>query len=318
MKKLVLMGLTLLSFLCLNAQETATDETPKSATSEVELSEEEMTALIRNYMDSVEQSLTFETGVVQLKNDLATLTVPTGYKYLNGKDSEMVLTELWGNPPSGEASLGMLFPENSGPSDFDGYAINIVYSEEGYIDDSDAKDIDYDELLTTMQEDTRAASEQRVEMGYEAIDMVGWASPPFYDAVNKKLHWAKELKFGDAPENTLNYNIRVLGRKGYLNLNVIGEMAVLPEVKANINNILQSVVFNEGNSYADFNPDLDDVAAYGIGGLIAGKVLAKVGILAKLGLVFAKLWKVILVGIIAVGAGIKNFFTGKKSEDQTT
>lgn len=310
MKKIFLMAFAMLFLIGLNAQET----TSESPATEKELSQEEVMALVKAYMDSVTQTLNFETGVVQLQDDLATLTVPNGYKYLNGKDSEMVLTDLWGNPPSEEASLGMLFPEDSDPSDFDGYAINITYSEEGYIDDSDAKDIDYDDLLSTMQEDARIGSEQRIEMGYEPIEMVGWASAPFYDEVNKKLHWAKELKFGDSPDNTLNYNIRVLGRKGYLNLNVIGEMQVFPDVQANIEQILPSVAFNEGNRYADFNPDLDQVAAYGIGGLIAGKVLAKAGILAKIGIVLAKFWKVIIFGLIGFGASIKKFFFGTKEE----
>ncbi len=317
MKKSFLMAFAMLFLIGLNAQETPSEEASQSTTIETEYSQEEMMALVRAYMDSVTQTLNFETGVVQLQNDLATLTVPDGFKYLNGKDSEMVLTDLWGNPPSEEASLGMLFPEESGPSDFDGYAINITYSEEGYIDDSDAKDIDYDDLLLTMQEDARIGSEQRIEMGYEPIEMVGWASAPFYDEANKKLHWAKELKFGDSPENTLNYNIRVLGRKGYLNLNVIGEMKVFSEVQSNIDNILPSVAFNEGNRYADFNPDLDQVAAYGIGGLIAGKVLAKAGILAKIGIVLAKFWKVILLGLVGFGASIKKFFFGTKTEEKT-
>lgn len=310
MKKIFLMTFLLIHFLGLNAQETSFEETGE------EMSQEEVMAMVSAYMDSVTQTLNFETGTVQLQGDLATLTVPTGFKYLNGKDSEMVLTDLWGNPPSEEASLGMLFPEDSGPNDFDGYAINVTYSEEGYIDDSDAKDLDYDELLETMQEDARIGSEHRIEMGYEPIEMVGWASAPFYDADNKKLHWAKELKFGDSPENTLNYNIRILGRKGYLNLNVIGEMRVFPEVQANIDNILPSIAFNDGNRYADFNPDLDQVAAYGIGGLIAGKVLAKVGILAKIGIVLAKFWKIILLGLIGFGASIKKFFMGSKNKEE--
>lgn len=91
-------------------------------------------------------------------------------------------------------------------------------------------------------------------------------------------------------------------------------MNTLPEVNADITPILTSVNFNPGNRYADFNPDLDKVAAYGIGGLIAGKVLAKAGILAKIGLVLAKFWKVAMLAIIGLFAGVKNFF--KKKPEQ--
>ena len=96
--------------------------------------------------------------------------------------------------------------------------------------------------------------------------------------------------------------------KGYLQLNAIGEMYVLEDVQRHINPILSSVNFKEGHRYADFNPDLDQVAAYGIGGLIAGKVLMKAGFFAKIGLVLAKFWKIIALGVIGLFAGIRKMF----------
>lgn len=264
-----------------------------------------------NFVDSIEQTWNYESGLVSLRDDVATIQVPAGFKYLNGEDSEMILTELWGNPPSEPAdqSMGMLIPTEDTPMSDSTYVINITFTDDGYIEDEDARDIDYTELLETMQEDTKTESEYRIAEGYESIELVGWASPPFYDEANKKLHWAKELHFGDYEENTLNYNIRILGRRGFLELNAIGEMYVLDEVQSNIAPILSSVNFKEGHRYADFSPGLDKVAAYGIGGLIAGKVLAKAGILAKLGLLLAKFWKIIALAVVGLFAGVKKFFT---------
>ena len=162
-----------------------------------------------------------------------------------------------------------------------------------------------------MKESFAEGNKIRVEKGYPTMDFVGWASTPFYDEANKKLHWAKELKFEGSPINTLNYNIRILGRKGFLELNAIGEMTMLDEIKNNIDPILGSVNFNDGNRYSDFNPDIDKVAAYGIGGLIAGKLLAKAGLLAKIGIILAKFWKIIALAFIGLFAGMKKFF-GKK------
>ena len=262
-------------------------------------------ALYKHYTDSIENTLHYEYGEIDLQDGLATLTVPPGYKYLDPDQSEYVLTDLWGNPP--DQTLGMLFPEDVGPlSDDFTYVVEIKYSEEGYIEDEDAEEIDYDDLLLEMQEDTEEANLQRQEQGYEAIELVGWASKPFYDGENKKLHWAKELRFGDADLNTLNYNIRVLGRKGILNLNAIGNIDVLPKVNEDVPLILSSVEFNEGSRYEDFNPSMDRVAAYGIGGLVAGKVLAKAGFFALL----LKFWKVIAIGIIGLFAAFKKRIFG--------
>lgn len=302
-------------FACLFSTSYAQDQD----TVNQELSDLEYQIALNYLLDSIEATLNYETGEVTLQGDIALINVPSGFKFLNGEQSEMILVDIWGNPPSepGTESLGMLVPDNFRVIGDSVYAINITYSEDGHIDDSDAKDIDYDELLASMQEDVKVANEYRVQNGYETVELVGWASPPFYDEANKKLHWAKELRFEGTESNTLNYNIRVLGRKGYLNLNVIGDMQSLQEIQGNIDPILASVNFTSGNTYADFDPSIDQVAAVGIGGLIAGKVLAKAGILAKLGILLAKFWKVILVGVIAVGAGLRRFFGGGNKDPET-
>jgi uncharacterized membrane-anchored protein len=272
---------------------------------EDEYSEEEIAKIV----DSINNSFTFKTGVIDLNNGTAKLTIPKGYKYLDPEQSAVVLTDYWENPPN--ETLGLLFPENSFPiGETLTYAVEITYSEDGFIDDDDAKDIDYDDLEKEIKNDTKLASKERVKMGYETIDFVGWASDPYYDENNKKLHWAQEFKFGSYEENTLNYNIRVLGRKGYLNLNVIGDMDVLPLVKNDVNQILSSVEFNKGFKYSEFNPDVDEVAAYGIGGLIAGKVLAKAGFFALI----LKFWKFIAIGAVALFAGFKKRIFGSKEE----
>lgn len=298
-----LWALLCLNFSALIAQDTLVSESD-------ELTEEEF-AYYEYFLDSVNQSLNYEYGTIELEKNglkLAELVVPEGYKYLNPEQTAYILTDIWGNPPSDELGLGMLFPKDISPvSDSFTFGVEIDYSGEGYIDDEDAASLDYDELLAEMQSDAHAINEKRVEMGYERVELVGWATPPYYDATTKKLYWAKELRFGDAEYNTLNYNIRILGRGGYINLNAIGDMDVLPIFEQDIDAVLASVDFVEGQKYSNFNPDIDKVAAYGVGGLIAGKVLAKAGFFALL----LKFWKFIALGLAAVFVAIKRFFFGE-------
>ncbi len=127
------------------------------------------------------------------------------------------------------------------------------------------------------------------------------------------MHWAKELKFGKDDVNTLNYDLRVLGRKGMYNISAVSNMGELSEVKASIPGILKSVEFNDGHKYLDFDADTDTVAAWTIGGLVAGKVLAKVGFFA----ILAKFGKVIVIGLIAAFAAVKKFLFGKKEQVMT-
>ena len=261
-------------------------------------------------IDSIENSLQYEYGKIDLGNGMASLEVPPGFGYLDAAQSQYVLEELWGNPPS--ETFGMLVPSGQGVLQDDSWAFEISFDDMGYVKDDDAGDINYDDLLTEMQNDTRLASEERVRMGYEEVSLVGWAAPPFYDSKNKVLHWAKELKFGTDSLTTLNYNIRILGRKGVLVVNAIGGMNMFEQVKPTIEPIMRSVSFTDSNRYDDFDPSIDKVAAYTVGGLVAGKILAKAGILGLL----AKFGKFIVLGIVAAGGFIWRFISGRKKKEE--
>ena len=183
----------------------------------------------------------------------------------------------------------------------------------GFVKDDDAEDINYDDLLKEGQKEMREVNPERIKQGYQPIEFIGWASSPFYDKNKKILHWAKELKFRDDSLNTLNYNLRILGRKGIFMLNAVGSMSELQEVKSNIDKVIGSVEFKEGHKYSDFIPDVDNVAAWTIGGLVAGKILAKVGFFVLI----AKFWKLIALAIAGAGGSICKYFKRKKKEEIT-
>lgn len=265
------------------------------------------------YVDSVNKTFRYETGIVTLEGGFAKITVPKGLKFLSAAQSKTVLVDLWGNP-SAEGVLGMLFPAKYTPMDSASWAFTITFDEMGFVEDDDAEDMDYTELLETLKKETLEANAERQKAGYESIALIGWASTPFYDKERKVLHWAKEFKFGENEFNTLNYDVRVLGRKGVLSLNAVGKISSLPEVKPSINYLLSSVEFTEGNKYSDFNPEMDNVAAVTVGGLVAGKVLAKVGFWA----IIAKYAKLIFIGIAAAFGGIWKWISNKRKKNTQT
>jgi uncharacterized membrane-anchored protein len=264
-----------------------------------ELSAEEEQYL--NHIASLWSAIEKQQGKVTLPNNIATLIVPDNFYYLSPADAEKLLVDIWGNVPgSGQDGFGVLFPVDISPLADESWAVTIDYEEDGYVSDEDADDIDYDELLSIMKKDTEESSQYRIQQGYEAIKLVGWASAPYYDKAEHKLHWAKELKFGDNELNTLNYNIRVLGRKGVLVLNFIAGMNQKELIDSQLNTVLAMAEFNEGSRYEDFDPDIDTIAAYGLGTLVAGKVIAKTGMLAAALIFLKKFGVIILVGIGAL------------------
>jgi uncharacterized membrane-anchored protein len=258
------------------------------------------------FLDSLETTFSYQTGEIKFDNNIGTFKVPPGFKYLDGDQAQYILHDLWGNP-GGEGTLGMIVPSEIPITSPDSWAFIITYEEMGYVKDDDADEIDYDNLLQDLQEETASENEAREKAGYEPITIVGWASKPYYDKQQKVLHWAKEIRFGESEDNTLNYNVRVLGRNGVLVLNAVASMGSLSDVKANVNPVLSAFNYTDGNKYTDFNPELDEVAAWTIGGLVAGKVLAKVGILALV----LKNIKLVALALLAMVSGFWKWFKRK-------
>jgi uncharacterized membrane-anchored protein len=259
-------------------------------------------------------SLNFQKGTITLPGGVADLALPEGFHYLSPEDTERVLVTAWGNPPGNE-TLGMLV---TAPEDIlaeDSWAAVIAYEEDGYVPDEDADSVDYVEMLADMQASSRDSNAARIEAGYDEVELVGWAAPPRYDKAANKLYWAKELRFGDIPVNTLNYNVRILGREGVLVLNLVATMPQLQEIEAAIPTVLAMTNFNPGYRYSDFDPGVDKVAAYGIGALVAGKLAAKAGLFAKFGVLLLALKKFGIFIIIGIGAFFAHFFRRGRSKE---
>jgi uncharacterized membrane-anchored protein len=216
-------------------------------------------------------------GKVPLSGGVAEVDVPANYYFIGPKDSRFVLEQVWGNPED-TSILGMIFPRDGNA--FDGaWGVIITYEESGYVSDAEAAEMDYDALLASMQADNTAVNEERKKAGYPAVHILGWAATPHYDAQERKLFWAKSLHFDGETNDTLNYNIRALGRKGVLVVNFVATSDQLASVETATPDVLKMVSFTTGNRYTDYLPDVDKVAAYGIGGLIAGGIASKTGML---------------------------------------
>lgn len=274
---------------------------------------DEKEARMEQVQDVVEH-LKYQTGHIDLHNGVAKLALPENFRYLGPDDTEKVLTVLWGNPPMRQKTLGMMLPKDVSPVEDDAWAVIIEgYEEDGYVKDDDAAKIDYNDLLKKMQEASKENNAARIKEGYPAMELVGWATPPRYDAQAKKLYWAKELKVDGAPVNSLNYNIRILGRRGTLVLNAIAGIGQLKQIEEATPTILTAVDFQDGHRYADFNPKTDKVATYGLAALVAGGLLAKGGFFKVLlaGLLAAK--KFVVLAVVALFSFIKKLF-GKKDE----
>jgi uncharacterized membrane-anchored protein len=264
-------------------------------------------------------SLHYRSGEISVPQAGAHFKLDRDFRYLEQDDARKVLEQLWGNPPDSDV-LGMVVPTAQPLDHEDSWAVVVTYSDDGYVSDEDAAKINYDKLLKEMKSGAEDENEERKKAGYETVNLVGWAVPPRYDIANKKLYWAKELDFQGSQQHTLNYDIRVLGRRGYLSLNAVSGMTELATVQTGMQQLLPMTEFDSGSRYADYDASTDKLAAYGIAALIGGGIAAKSGLLAKLGLLLLGLKKLLIpigIAIVAFGKKVLGMFSRDRGTGPT-
>ena len=255
--------------------------------------------------------LQYQTGNITLPNKVATLHLGDKYRYLDPNETNKLLM-AWGNE-SDTSTQGTIIPADVDPWSETGWAVILTYEDDGHIDDSHAAEIDYDDMLKDMKEGTEDHNSDRKKAGFDAVHLIGWAEKPHYDASAKKLYWAKELNFEGSSGNTLNYDVRVLGREGVLSMNAVAGMDLLEQIRREMRPLIEVAEFNEGYRYAEFDAKTDRTAEYGLAALVAAGVGAKLGLFAKLGALLLAFKKFLIIGLVALGALIKKLF-GKKDE----
>ncbi|MFO1436613.1 MAG: DUF2167 domain-containing protein [Gammaproteobacteria bacterium] len=260
----------------------------------------------------LESSLKYQTGEIKLSDGLATLRLPAEFRYLDPEQTKKLLEEGWGNPDGG-GTLGMIVPSATSPMSDNGWGVIVTYEENGYVSDKDADSINYDDLLKEMQSSIKDENEERKKAGYGSIELVGWAERPSYDKATHKMYWAKDLRFDGSDQHTLNYNIRVLGRRGVLVLNAVAGMSQLAAIKTDMQKVIAFTDFNPGHSYTDFDSKTDKVASYGLAALVAGGIAAKTGLLAKLVALLIAAKKLVVLAIAGIAAFFSKLFKRAKT-----
>lgn len=243
---------------------------------------------------------------IVLRNQ-GTLALPEGYGFVP-RGPAARLMEIMGNQTD-DNFLGMIFPLGQSADWF----VTVDFDPAGYIKDEEARDWDADAMLDNLREGTEQGNARRAQIGIPPIEVTRWIERPAYEAGTHRLVWSAEVRLKNEPDPDpgVNYNTYVLGREGYISLNLVTSAASVEADKPAARELLAAVAFNDGKRYGDFNASTDRVAAYGIAALVGGVAAKKLGLLAVAAAFFAKFAKLVIVGVVALGAGAAKLFKGK-------
>lgn len=239
-------------------------------------------------------------GTMSLGNQ-AEIYVDEGYLFADAETTKRIM-QMLGNQVS-EQELGLVAPASEDQS----WILIFEFDDVGYVSDDDKDDIDADALLQTFVDGTEAANEYRVEQGFSPLHVVGWSEEPRYDAASNNLVWAILGQNEDGGQS-VNYNVRLLGRQGYMSATLVTDPSTLAADKMEVEHMLGGYQFVQGKRYAEFREG-DKLAGYGLTALIAGGAGAAA---VKLGLfkVLARAWKLVVVGFLALIAFLKRLVSG--------
>ena len=244
----------------------------------------------------------------------STLKLPANFGFIPAQETRAVMQAM-GNHPSNEIQ-GMIV---STAGEKNNWFILVSYTSAGYIKDDDAKSWNADELLNNIREGTEETNKERKQRGIPEMEIVGWVEKPQYDASTQRLVWSiasHDKGQPSGPDNGINYNTYVLGREGFVSMNLVTDSQAVEGLKPVAKELLAAMTFNDGKRYADFQPGSDKVAEYGLAALIAGVAAKKLGLLALIGVFFAKFAKIIMLAVLGGGAVIAKLFKRKKDDAQ--
>lgn len=255
-------------------------------------------------------------STVVLGDKLATVKLAPEFMFVDKDDAKAFLQK---QGSSGDGVLGIIAPAQESADD---YFVVCRFEDVGYVSDDDADKLNADEILNSYKDGVKEQNEERKELKLPPIYIGGWAEKPHYDKALHHVIWALEVKDEDtkeAPVVTLNYNTRILGRRGVLSMNLVADPKNIDQDKLKVAQLLKDTTFNHGQTYAEYVPGTDKAAGYGIAGLVLGggamAAAAKMGFLGAiwkwiLGIILV-LKKFLIIALVGIGGLLSKLF-GKK------
>lgn len=233
----------------------------------------------------------------------AKIHVPDGYVFLGSADTKKLMEIFENIPGDNEYTFA--------PNDLSWWAV-FEFDPVGYVEDTET--LDASSLLDTVTKGTEQSNIERRKRGWTTLSILGWRFEPRYDKQSNLLEWAFLLKDDKSGDQVINYNTRLLGRSGVMQVTLVADPNAIDAAVASFKQTIGGYTFVPGEQYAEYREG-DRVAEFGLAALIAGgaaAVATKKGFWAAIvGFVLAAK-KLIIVVAIGFFAWIGSLFKRKK------
>lgn len=286
-----IMRLSWLSLVCLAAMSGSASAQSPSTTSPPATPQQQLAAL--HWLGAPALAPVGNTGQMVLQPGIMMLAPPDSDKFLR----------LQGNPVRRDAQFYVIAPTARHMAWF---AV-MNYEAIGHV--LDQQKINAAKILAAEQRNNKRSIATRERDHLPVLTLTGWGMQPHYDATTHRLEWAftYDVSGGGSVENM---NTRILGRLGVLHIVMVDAPSRLQSDLPAFDSAMNGFRFTAGQRYTDFKKG-DKLAKFGLAGLIAGgaaAVAVKTGLFALAIKAILSFSKIIIVGLVAVGAAFRRFF----------
>jgi uncharacterized membrane-anchored protein len=244
-----------------------------------------------------------EPGVYAVSGANATFTLGHDEVALFGAEAGRFTVELEGAESFRDIDAVILKAE--GP--LANSMIALEHIPFGFVRDNDWHELNSDELLEIIREQTSRDNAARIGKGHAPVELLGWSQPPTFDSQNKVAYWA--IKAQSESNYVINASAIRLSRDGFTRITWIGEPNQFLNARSALDPAIARYDYDQGWRYADFRAG-DAVAGIGIAALTrqmvtgrTGKAVATAvgaGIMATAAILAKKLWFLIFLPFVAL------------------
>jgi len=229
------------------------------------------------------------------------IALPAGFRLYERAEARRMLEE------AGDSADGVLALVDTETST---WSFVVALSPVGHVSDADAAQLKADVLLASLRQGTEAQNRIRAAKGVPELVLDGWSNPPSYDQPRRVLSWGLDAHSTEGP--VINLFTNVLGRRGYLVIDLIASPDGLAAAQAEAGPAIAGLRFLPGSRYEDYRPGVDADSGLNltnliVGGSVVAAASSKVGLFAKILLVLKK----VAIAIAAVVAGAFKWIKGR-------
>ena len=243
--------------------------------------------------------------------DLATLSLPFGYVFLDAEKARDLLDGEEGAPDEG--NFGVILPSTRTPT----WMAYVDLIEQGHIKDDDAKALAPSTLLAGLANAAAAQNVERGRNGLAPLTVGDWIAAPKYLPSRHSLSSclsAVDAAALDPQARLVNCTSLLLGRHGAIEILVAGALPNLVSFEKEAAALSEKIAYDPDAAYERYVPGADDDAGYGLvslaGGIVGLKSIAAPVSAAGAGnpqdlllYRFLGYWEAILTALIAAALG---------------